>query len=330
MMTTLPFASIYSLPAHFFLLFTMALYPPTPQMALDTQAAPARRGLLTPVAALLIPSPPPSPFIDDGKSADPPLFAPSAATTPALPLFQPLRDLVARDTPDPCFESVVYHAYTKAPRRWLHTQLAQMRRYKTQYEALLAAANAPVATVTSSPVVAPRTTARVSKASSRPAVSPRPPRTPKTAPRSPIARSPAAFVVPRDAPAASPASTVHDIDTDNVPDFSPPLSSLDSSKGMRTDWKGTPMDLDADPDRHLLHPHELQLASVLRLPCAVYLDSKKRIFAERVFRARKGLQFRRTDSQKACRIDVNKATRLFVAFERVGWFDDKWLAPYML
>lgn len=89
------------------------------------------------------------------------------------------------------------------------------------------------------------------------------------------------------------------------------------------------MDLSADPDRHLLHPHEVQLASVLRLPCAIYLDSKKRIFAERVFRARKGLQFRRTDSQKACRIDVNKATRLFVAFERVGWFDDKWIAPHL-
>ena len=66
------------------------------------------------------------------------------------------------------------------------------------------------------------------------------------------------------------------------------------------------MDLSDDPDRHLLHPAEVQLASVLRLPCAMYLDSKKRIFAERIYRARRGLPFRRTDSQKACRIDVNK------------------------
>ncbi|KAK9462120.1 uncharacterized protein V1516DRAFT_673798 [Lipomyces oligophaga] len=131
-------------------------------------------------------------------------------------------------------------------------------------------------------------------------------------------------------PPTSPrTNVVHDLEYENLPDYCPPTSSLEGAKSMNTSWHGNAMDLSSDPDRHLLHPLEIQLASALRLPCAVYLDSKKRIFAERVFRARRGLPFRRTDSQKACRIDVNKATRLFVAFEKVGWLDDKWVSMFI-
>ena len=50
---------------------------------------------------------------------------------------------------------------------------------------------------------------------------------------------------------------------------------------------------------------------------AVYLDSKRRLFYEKVSRLRQGKGFRRTDAQKACRIDVNKASRLFAAFEKL-------------
>ncbi|KAK9365582.1 hypothetical protein V1509DRAFT_632776 [Lipomyces kononenkoae] len=251
------------------------------------------------------------------------------------------------------FQSTVYEQYAKSPRRWLAAQREMLKLYKPQ-----------IATVIS--VTAPATTHHHHHQSG--ASSPRPSRVTKPRPQQiqspsggmttrnsapsspriassskkprPVNVSPTAYTLPTTttahkrsssvSPESSPrTSTVHDIDLDHVPDFCPPLSSLDGTKGMRTDWKGNAMDLSNDPDRDLLHPYELQLASVLRLPCAMYLDSKKRIFAERVFRARKGLQFRRTDSQKACRIDVNKATRLFVAFERVGWFDDKWLEPYL-
>ncbi|KAK7205407.1 SWIRM domain-containing protein [Myxozyma melibiosi] len=243
-----------------------------------------------------------------------------------------------------CFRTTVFEQYSKAPRRWLQIQRKFLRNYRPQYSTVI---------TVSSPAPAPtRTTpraSRVTKARSSPVSSPTMttrnsmPSSPRQASKK--RSSPTEFTapLPRSSPAASPVrraqstspdssprtSTVHDIDFDDIPDFCPPVSSLDGTKGLRTDWKGNAMDLSADPDRHLLHPHEIQLASVLRLPCAVYLDSKKRIFAERVFRARRGLQFRRTDSQKACRIDVNKATRLFVAFERVGWFDDKWIAPYL-
>lgn len=124
-------------------------------------------------------------------------------------------------------------------------------------------------------------------------------------------------------------SRVHDLSVSQLQDFAPLTSTLPSGKSLRAEWKGAPMDLSNDPDVHLLHPAEVYLASVLRLTAAVYLDSKKRLFAEKVHRLRQGLQFRRTDSQKACRIDVNKASRLFSAYEKVGWLDDDLFKQYL-
>ncbi|CAB4255325.1 similar to Saccharomyces cerevisiae YAL034C FUN19 Non-essential protein of unknown function [Maudiozyma barnettii] len=114
-------------------------------------------------------------------------------------------------------------------------------------------------------------------------------------------------------------------------DYSPPLSSIpnDNLKALKIEWKGSPMDLSRDPLKDHLHPAELVLAQILRLPCDLYLDSKRRLFLEKVYRLKKGMQFRRTDAQKACRIDVNKASRLFAAFEKVGWLKDSNFTKYL-
>ncbi|CCK70234.1 SWIRM domain-containing protein KNAG_0D04950 [Huiozyma naganishii CBS 8797] len=110
-----------------------------------------------------------------------------------------------------------------------------------------------------------------------------------------------------------------------VPDHCPATGVLDhlGHKALRVEWKGSPLDLSADPLRDRLHPAELVLASILRLPVDLYLDSKRRLFLEKYCKVQRGLPFRRTDAQKACRIDVNKASRLYQAFEKVGWLDDK-------
>lgn len=120
------------------------------------------------------------------------------------------------------------------------------------------------------------------------------------------------------------ANNNHNIDQNMglSPDYSPPTSTLTHSKCLKIEWKGQPMDLSNDPDFDLLHPAEVVLASTLRLPAQMYLDSKKRFFQERVNCLKTGKQFRRTDAQKACRIDVNKASRLYAAFEKVGWLDE--------
>lgn len=118
---------------------------------------------------------------------------------------------------------------------------------------------------------------------------------------------------------------------EKLPDYSPPLSTLPESnvKCLKVEWKGSQMDLSHDPLKSKLHPSELILAQILRLPCDLYLDSKRRLFLEKTHRLKQGLPFRRTDAQKACRIDVNKASRLYAAFEKVGWLDDSNFARFL-
>lgn len=118
---------------------------------------------------------------------------------------------------------------------------------------------------------------------------------------------------------------------ESIPDYSPnPYETLPqgNTRCLKIEWKGQPMDLRGDPDAAKLHPAEVILASTLRLPANVYLDSKRRFFFEKVNRLKEGMPFRRTDAQKACRIDVNKASRLFAAFEKVGWLDDSNFSKY--
>ena len=114
-----------------------------------------------------------------------------------------------------------------------------------------------------------------------------------------------------------------DIHFELLQDFSPPTSTLPANnKSLKIEWSShNPLDLSTDPHRHLLHEAEVALASTLRLNCATYLCSKRRIFLRLREAFQAGKEFRKTDAQQACQIDVNKASKLWVAFEKVGWFD---------
>jgi hypothetical protein len=83
-----------------------------------------------------------------------------------------------------------------------------------------------------------------------------------------------------------------------------------------------PLDLTDHPHRYLMDPDEVMLASNLRLDCATYLTSKRRIFIKRIGSPRIGKEFYKTDAQQACKIDVNKASKLWQAFEKVGWLNN--------
>ena len=121
-----------------------------------------------------------------------------------------------------------------------------------------------------------------------------------------------------------------DKDFGSLKDYCPPLSSLPTRpNSLKVDWKGNPLDLSKDPHRHLLHPDELSLAAGLRLDCATYLTSKRRIFERRLYCAKIRKEFRKTDAQQACKIDVNKASKLWTAFDKVGWLDIKWVQQYL-
>lgn len=119
----------------------------------------------------------------------------------------------------------------------------------------------------------------------------------------------------------APGTNRDDTDFHAIQDFSPPSEMLGSNaKALKADWKGQMLDLSNDPDRNFLSSAELNLASTLRLSCATYLCSKRRIFEARVRALDVGKEFRKTDAQQACKIDVNKASKLWTAYERVGWF----------
>ncbi|KAJ5928019.1 hypothetical protein N7466_006975 [Penicillium verhagenii] len=121
-----------------------------------------------------------------------------------------------------------------------------------------------------------------------------------------------------------------DTDFQALQDFSPPLDTLgNNAKALKADWKGQMLDLSNDPDRHMLSPAELNLASTLRLSCATYLCSKRRIFEARVRALSVGKEFRKTDAQQACKIDVNKASKLWTAYERVGWFKPEFFHQHL-
>ncbi|EPS37456.1 hypothetical protein H072_8850 [Dactylellina haptotyla CBS 200.50] len=126
-------------------------------------------------------------------------------------------------------------------------------------------------------------------------------------------------------------TTRKDVHYSTVEDVTPSADLLpDNPRCLHVDWSGAPLDISSDPDRHLLHKAEQHLASTLKLSCGQYLTQKRLIFLERVTRLRAGnTVFSRTHAQQVCHIDVNKASRLFAAFEKVGWLSPQALKHHL-
>ncbi|KAL8841768.1 MAG: hypothetical protein Q9170_000801 [Blastenia crenularia] len=128
------------------------------------------------------------------------------------------------------------------------------------------------------------------------------------------------------------AKRPEDVDYNSLPDYSPPTSTLPpgNPKSLKADWPSPNiLNLSSDPDRHMLHEAELNLAGTLRLSCATYLCSKRRIFAARLQALKIAKEFRKTDAQQACKIDVNKASKLWTAYDKVGWFSARYFEQYL-
>ncbi|KAJ5105141.1 hypothetical protein NUU61_002488 [Penicillium alfredii] len=208
-------------------------------------------------------------------------------------------------------------AWAREEREMLERQMVLMNRYHPgQSEAKLKK-------------IAPAPAKKAGTMQSRTQRAPRVKRTPKSTPKQQVLDT---FDSPPSASKASRAlgTTRDDTDFHAIQDFSPPLETLGSNaKALKADWKGQMLDLSNDPDRHLLSSAELNLASILRLSCATYLCSKRRIFEARVRALGVGKEFRKTDAQQACKIDVNKASKLWTAYERVGWFKPEFFHQYL-
>jgi hypothetical protein len=163
-----------------------------------------------------------------------------------------------------------------------------------------------------------------------------PPRTPRVhkPKRTPLAQVYDSFDLsaPSESPKpARPATNRDDTDYNALTDYCPPLDTLPKGnpRSLKAEWKGTMLDLSNDPDRHMLHEAEVHLAATLRLNCATYLCSKRRVFAARIDALKRGKEFRKTDAQQACKIDVNKASKLWQSYDKVGWFNPDYFRQYL-
>ncbi|KAI9834480.1 MAG: hypothetical protein M1826_002634 [Phylliscum demangeonii] len=234
---------------------------------------------------------------------------------------------------------IVSKRYAENPRRWLQQErrILAERFGGVNRIGKKTAVDAGPAKMAPASASTPTPAARASRlrAGPRPARTPRPVRTvrpPRTTP-APRRSDPADAL---DAAVVSPSRRLvgvgrEDTDFDSLPDYAPPTSTLPphQPKSLKADWRGQALDLSHDPHRSLLHEAELHLAATLRLSCATYLCSKRRIFAARLDALRVGKEFRKTDSQQACKIDVNKASKLWTAYERVGWLKAEHFQRYL-
>ena len=123
-----------------------------------------------------------------------------------------------------------------------------------------------------------------------------------------------------------------DTDWESIPDYTPPFVNIppNSPNALKILGKTSSV-LDARklPNSDKLHPSEITAATTLRLTPDQYLTVKRRIFQARFEALRDGKSWNKTAAQMKCKIDVNKTSSLWSAYERVGWFDEKLMEPHL-
>ena len=117
------------------------------------------------------------------------------------------------------------------------------------------------------------------------------------------------------------------------PIYYPPHDNLDKlgPNAMKVEWKsGKKLYSPAEYDRFVnlrntkFHPKEIDLAGTINMVhFAQYEESKRLIFQFWYERKSKGLSFTKTHAQQAAHVDVNKASALWTAFDKVNWFSDE-------
>ncbi|KAI5852349.1 Homeodomain-like protein [Tricharina praecox] len=235
------------------------------------------------------------------------------------------------------FVSSAWRLCQSNPREWLRQEQRNMSMYRTGagvHKSSSMKTMSPIRKAMSVPRPRPNPAGTPQRQIQRPARAPK--ATPKLAALDGFERQ--LYTPPRSSADGTPAPTRQrltaptreDSNFEALPDLTPPLESLPPhNRSLQMDWRGNPLSIEHEPHFEKLHPAEAKLASTLRLTPAIYLSSKRRIFIEKVRRTQIGKEFRKTDSQKACKIDVNKASKLWTAFDKVGWFERRWIEPHM-
>ncbi|KAI1916560.1 hypothetical protein LOZ12_003028 [Ophidiomyces ophidiicola] len=255
------------------------------------------------------------------ETSDVPLFGPDISVLAQRKTLATEKQGTRRARPRKiCGRSRVIEGFNRDPRAWLEFENKQLERMygkpvgrATNAKSKKSSPKTKVIQAKASGVQKPQHTMRTRKSTTQEPAE-------KPSPITPVKAAPKPRVI----------GTNRDVtDYRSIVDYSPPISTLDTAKGFKAEWKGQMLDLSEDPDREILHRDELTLAATLRLSCNSYLCNKRRIFVACInsFRCRK--DFRKTDAQQACKIDVNKASKLWLAFDRAGWFQPKYFTQYL-
>ncbi|EIE84998.1 hypothetical protein G6F46_004908 [Rhizopus delemar] len=107
-------------------------------------------------------------------------------------------------------------------------------------------------------------------------------------------------------------------------DWIPRTDVFENRAGIRISWKGSPLKIQTMPHFEKLHPGEVPIAATLRLTPEQYLRCKYALILEAHRAAQANTLFRKSEAQKACCIDVNKASVLWKVFGKLGWLGSKW------
>lgn len=83
------------------------------------------------------------------------------------------------------------------------------------------------------------------------------------------------------------------------------------------------MEIEHLPYYELLHPGEVNIASILRLTPEQYLKCRRSLILAAEQFDKLHIAFRKSDAQKCVRIDVNKTSTLWSVFSRLGWFNPR-------
>jgi hypothetical protein len=117
------------------------------------------------------------------------------------------------------------------------------------------------------------------------------------------------------------------------PIYYPPNDNLDrlGPNAMKVEWKSskklyTSQEYTRFPSLKdvKFHSKEVDLAGTINMVhFAQYEESKRLIFQFWYERKSKGMTFTKTHAQQAAHVDVNKASALWTAFDKVSWFSDE-------
>ncbi|KAG1471142.1 hypothetical protein G6F56_002294 [Rhizopus delemar] len=107
-------------------------------------------------------------------------------------------------------------------------------------------------------------------------------------------------------------------------DWIPKPDVFENRASIRIAWKGSPLKIQSMPYFEKLHVGEVPIAATLRLTPEQYLKCKYALILAAHKATEENTMFRKSEAQKACCIDVNKASVLWKVFGKLGWLGTKW------